>query len=288
MIKSILILKSILLKKISLLPKKILNKFLAKIISEINEIKFSYSKRENKQTKSFKNLGFSESRKFYTDELDKCLTKLELPKYDENIGMYSEHLIIFTALKFSNLNPKKILEIGTHDGKTASILSTLFPKALITTIDLKDNDPLFKNTYNRKYNHEEFTNSRNNFLKKRENINFIQSNSLHLSFSERLKGQDLIWVDGAHGYPVLTSDITNCLRLLNSSGIIMCDDVWKKLNKNDSIYSSVASFQTLSSFSDIDILETIYLFKRLGKRFNGNYKFVSLSKFKAGFKSLIN
>ena len=54
---------------------------------------------------------------------------LDLEKYNELEGMYSEHLIIFAALAKSNNQIRNILEIGTHNGKTACILARLFPLA---------------------------------------------------------------------------------------------------------------------------------------------------------------
>ena len=86
----------------------------------------------------------------------------------------------------------------------------------ITTIDLKDNDPKFRDTYSRKNNFKLFIKKRNNLLSKKKNINFIQINSLELSNSKKsLPIQDLIWVDGAHGYPIVTSDITNSISLMD-------------------------------------------------------------------------
>ena len=41
---------------------------------------------------------------------------------------------------------------------------------------------------------------------------------------------DLIWVDGAHGNPIVTIDIINSLNILNAEGLIMCDDVWKLIH----------------------------------------------------------
>ena len=68
----------------------------------------------------------------------------------------------------------------------------------------------------------------------------------------------------------------------------MCDDVWKKLNKSDQIYSSTASYETISAFTKVGILETEYLSKRIGKKYNGRYKSISFSKFVKGFKTSIN
>ena len=58
----------------------------------------------------------------------------------------------------------------------------------------------------------------------------------------------------------------------------MCDDIWKKTKKNDDMYVSQAGYETLSSFSEAKIIKTFYFRKRIGKSFNGNYKFISFSK----------
>tara|TARA_Y100001968_G_scaffold333538_1_gene397075 strand:- start:3559 stop:4167 length:609 start_codon:yes stop_codon:yes gene_type:complete len=198
--------------------------------------------------------------------------------------MYSEHLIIFAALSISSFKPRNILEIGTYDGKTALILSKLFPESNITTIDLKDEDPIFIGSYSRDNNVEEFINYRNKLINKATNINFIKSNSLYLTFSNYLKNQDLIWLDGAHGYPIVASDITNCIRLLNNQGILMCDDVWQNIKASDAMYFSIATFETLSAYGNANIINTTFFNKRIGKKYNGNYKYVSFSRLAKNFK----
>ena len=46
------------------------------------------------------------------------------------------------------------------------VSSQSFPSAQITTIDLNDNDPIFRNSYNRNKIFEVFIKNRNNLLKK--------------------------------------------------------------------------------------------------------------------------
>ena len=269
------------LKKIFFhIPFKIISKLYIFFYSEINELKESKNKRIESLGQSYKEIGIKESRDKIIQRLNICLESLGFPHYDEDNGMYSEHLVIFAALSKSSFKPKKILELGTYLGITSLILSRLFPDSLITTIDLKDNDPIFKTSYKREQKFSEFIKKRNQFLRKAKNINFVQSNSLFLTITSNLKKQDLIWVDGAHGYPVVASDITNCLRNLNKKGILMCDDVWKSLNKSDKMYSSIASFETLSAFKDAKIIDTTFFRKRIGKKYNGNYKYISFSKLK--------
>ena len=211
--------------------------------------------------------------------LNNVLESLGFNKYSEMDGLYSEHLIIFAAIAKSDYKINNILEIGTHNGRTSSILSKLFPKAIITTIDLEDNNPIFKNTYYRNKDLNLFIKNRNKLISQQKNINFIQMNSLNLSFSNKnIPRQDLIWVDGAHGYPIVSADITNSIRLMNKRSILMCDDIWKKTKRNDNMYVSNASYETLSSFGEAKIIKTFFFRKRIGKKFNGNYKYISFSK----------
>ena len=254
---------------------------------EINEISFPKKKRYCNLIKSYELAGISSEREKNILRLNECLSSLGLPNYDEQNGMYSEHLIIFSALSISSTKPKNILEIGTYDGICASILAVLFPKSKITTIDLKNDDPIFTGTYGRENDADKFIKIRDNRIKVHKNINFLQTNSLELTFSKDIENQDLIWVDGSHGYPTVASDITNCLRFLSPKGILMCDDVWKKLKKNDPIYSSVATFETLCSFSNANMIQTIFFRKRIGKKYNSNYKYVSFSKRLDGLNSEI-
>ena len=267
------------------IPFRLTKKIIRRISIEINEIYFSEKKRYYNLIKTYELVGISSEREKNILRLNKCLSILGFPKYDEQNGMYSEHLVIFSALSISSKTPKNILEIGTHDGRCASILAVLFPQSKITTIDLKDDDPLFTGTYGREKDADKFIKIRNERIKVHKNINFIQMNSLELTFSKHFENQDLIWVDGSHGYPTVTSDITNCLRILSPNGILMCDDVWKKLNKSDQIYASIATFATLSSFSDANIIETTFFRKRISKIHNGNYKYVSFSRILEGFQN---
>lgn len=245
---------------------------------EIKEIKYPTKTRYKDLINSYKASGLSIDRESHINRLNKCLNFLDLPEYSEKEGMYSEHLIIFSAISNSSFKPKRILEIGTYDGKTAAILSYLFPDAKIITIDLNDSDPLFKSTYNRNFNLKLFLRRRNDILNKNKNIKFIQCNSLELTLKNDIENQDLIWVDGAHGYPTAAIDITNSIKLLNQNGILMCDDVWKNLNQNDSIYQSIASYETLNAFSKIKLLNTIFFHKRICKKYNLNNKYIGFSK----------
>ena len=228
---------------------------------------------------TYKKCNLKHNRNANIKYLDNVLERLGFKKYSEMDGLYSEHLLIFASIAKSDYKINNILEIGTHNGRTSSILSKLFPKANITTIDLQDNNPTFKNTYKRDKNLKLFIKKRNDLISQQKNVNFIQMNSLELTVANNnIPKQDLIWVDGAHGYPIVSADITNSIRLMNNKTILMCDDIWMKTKRNDNMYVSNAGYETLLSFGEAKIIKTFFFRKRIGKEFNGNYKYISFSK----------
>ena len=201
----------------------------------------------------------------------KKLNKLLSNNNDLLSEMLSEHSVIFSSI--SNLENKSfmnILEIGTYDGKNALLLAKLFENSTIDTVDLPDNDEIFLNSYQRENIKErkKFCDKRNFLLKKTRNINFIQINSLQLIKFE--KKYDLIWIDGAHGYPYSTIDIINSLKLINDEGIILCDDVYTKTRKNDKYYVSTSSYETLLALEKAKIIKYDLFYKRLDKKINSN------------------
>ena len=122
--------------------------------------------------------------------------------YSESDSLSSEHLIIFSALSLSPHKIRNILEIGTYDGKTALILSALFPKAKIITMDLPADDPAFFNSYSRENQLGSFITSRDRLLRRCDNIQFEEKNSLHLT-SVKADKFDLVWLMGHTAIPQL-------------------------------------------------------------------------------------
>lgn len=186
--------------------------------------------------------------------------------------MSSEHQVLFASIS-QKLKKKKlnILEIGTFDGFNSFLLSQLFPKSKILTIDLPKNDETFKNTYKRseKKNFLNHLKIRNNFIKKSSNVKFMEINSIFLTFFK--KKFDLVWIDGAHGYPFATIDIINSLRMLKKDGIILCDDVFiNKLKKTDKYYYSNSTIETLIELEKSKCVRYSLFYKRLDKNHNHN------------------
>ena len=65
---------------------------------------------------------------------------------------------------------------------------------------------------------------------------------------------------------------------MHKNSILMCDDIWKQIKSNDSIYNSIAGFETLSEFSKAKIIKTHYFRKEIGKIYNFVEKYISFSK----------
>lgn len=176
----------------------------------------------------------------------------------------SEHPILMAAVSRS-MSCRRILEIGTHDGDNARLLATLFPDALVTTIDLKDDDPVFLTSYRRAdpVFRERFLATRAQNLQSRTNITFRQMHSLELLRAQETF--DFIWVDGAHGYPIVAIDIANAVRLLSDNGVMACDDVWvgRSAADSDPLLKSCASYDTLSALKAAGLVDFHLIFKRL-------------------------
>jgi predicted O-methyltransferase YrrM len=209
--------------------------------------------------KFFKN-GLNRSKAL--DKLNDVLLSIYGEKYSENKGMWSEHLILLSAI--SELRPeiKQILEIGTFRGETTSILSRLFPGAEVTTIDLEFNEILKKEMYSYLTQAEALKKARSVNFGALENIKFIEMNSLKLTNYNM--SFDLIWIDGDHSNPVVALDIGNAIRLLAKNGIAMCDDVYvnKKNAKQEGKF--LASLATLESFAKVGLIKYELFYKRIG------------------------
>lgn len=259
-------------------PHKIPIKIFRKIYYYFKFKKYNQSFFENEQNKIFNSLNLN--REQGIKNLNLIKKNLGLP-LNINSGMSSEHEVIFSSISLNkNLLINNILEIGTYDGYNALLLSKLFPNLKIDTIDLPEDDDDFINFYNRKNKIKEFINNRNNHLSKNNNIKFLPLNSLKLL--NHKKKYDLIWIDGAHGYPMVCIDIINSLHLINEKGIIMCDDIYLNLNNlnSDKMYNSIASYETLYELQKQNLIKFTLVYKRLSPDSNcieNKRKFVAIA-----------
>ncbi len=250
-------------------PHKIPLKIFKKIIFLYKMKKYNREKFEELQNKNFARLGLNrvEAQK----KFKKIQNEFTFLNREKSTIALSEHELIFTGISLKkDIEIKNILEIGTFDGVNAFLLSKLFDNATIETIDLEEKESNFKNSYHRNNNFKKFNENRDNLLNKIKNINFSELNSVKLTFSK--KKYDLIWIDGAHGYPVCCIDIINSLKLINDKGIILVDDIFKSSDENDKMYSSVAGFDTLEELKKNNLVEYHLFYKRLNAQSNFDEK----------------
>lgn len=221
-------------------------------------------KLEQDQNKIFANLGFD--RLSAIKKLNVVLLGLYGQNYNECIGMWSEHLVLFSALSEGKTKIENVLEIGTFNGETASILSRLFPDSKILTIDLPYDEILNVKMYRYSTKNEKILRERRNNLSMAANVVFRECNSIDFILNE--SKFDLIWIDGDHSYPTAAIDIANSLRLLADSGIIVCDDVYLNSDKFGGNGKSSASFETLNVLKQSNLADYVLLNKRIGYFFN--------------------
>jgi len=207
---------------------------------------YNYHLLENEQSQKFKQL-----------DLDYEKSKLDLDKlYDKNpelkVEMTSCHHNLFASLSNKH-SLKDILEIGTHSGAGAALLSKLFPNSMIDTIDLPDDhDYVESGSYGLQENEKRhsFFHKRNKLLQGCKNVTFKQMDSTGLTFLS--KKYDFIWVDGNHEFPYVAVDIANAFRLLQPGGLIACDDV--RMNNH--------TMKTLEQFSNAGFIDFSLIHKR--------------------------
>ncbi len=237
-------------------PHQIIKKIILKIENFFKRKNYDFNFFQLKQNNLFKKYGLIRD-----DGLENILQIQNRHQFLKD-EMSSEHQIFFSALSLSkNSKIREILEIGTWDAKNAYLLSLLFKNANIETIDLSKDHEIFTNSYNRFNKVDKFIEDRDKIISMEKRIFFRELNSLRLY--DYQKKYDLIWIDGAHGYPVACIDIINSLKLINSNGMIMCDDVFINKIESDKIYKSTASFETLEELKRENIIDYELIYKRL-------------------------
>jgi len=222
----------------------------------ILRLKYDYEALEEQQNKIFRSIGFDRM-----EALELLTAKYK--EFPETEDLMSEHHALFAATSLSR-DVKTVLEIGTYSASCSKLLSVLFPRAQITTIDLPDDDPVFSDTYGRdeEQSRLDFIERRNKILDSCVNVNFEQKNSLELLFNKKDK-YDFIWVDGAHGYPIIAMDIVNAVSHLGRDGLIFIDDVWLKTSSDDANYKSTGAFESITELKRAGIIDFWLIPKRI-------------------------
>jgi hypothetical protein len=146
------------------------------------------------------------------------------------------------------------------------LLNKISSKNYETQRDLIFNKINEKQIYNYAHENNRLNIKRNEVLQKCINVEFRSLNSLNLVYEN--SKFDLIWIDGAHGYPTIAIDLINSLRMINSGGIVLCDDVYKYSKSSDPEYQSVGAFETLEELRKAGLIDFHLFLKRINKIYN--------------------
>lgn len=204
------------------------------------------------QEQSFRNLGL-------VRDIDAVISNFPGLKSSASQGLVSEHYPLFASIAASGFSPQTILEIGTFDGAFTRFLSLIFPYAAITTYDLPLEEG-FQLEYGRA-DQEKYVSQRSKNIDDVANVTLVERNSVSLTL-DSVSRFDAIWVDGDHGYPVATMDITNAIRLLTPGGYLVIDDVFVDVVEADEKLRSLSSYQTLQAALAGGIIKEFNLVKK--------------------------
>ena len=164
----------------------------------------------------FRNFGVS------LEEVDKRLRNLKVDHSTQRAEGLLSLCLSMASIVISQ--PKNILELGTGLGERTVILSGLFPRAQIYTLDLPGNDSDFHRLAWRRLPKKIDGLGRFNRNIDRENITYINSNSFFLPLLGLPKKFELILVDGSHTYPAIAWDVMFSYSCLREGGFMFIHD----------------------------------------------------------------
>jgi len=134
-------------------------------------------------------------------------------------GSIIHHHFVFCAIASSNIHVKSMFEIGTCAGNCARLLSNIFPKSLIKTLDIPEN---YKDIIPKVCRSMQDRDNAAKLLDPLKNVEMLEYNSAFLWKNEK-ESHDCIFVDGCHNHPVVFSDIM--WAYFNAQKIIVFHDV---------------------------------------------------------------
>jgi predicted O-methyltransferase YrrM len=247
----------------------------SRILCEFKERSLPHKDRVREQSAKFAALGLDRTAGIAA--IDSALRESGLGNFSEDDDMFSEHLVLLGALSLKMPEARNVMEIGTYDGRTALMLSHLFPAATITTIDLPPSDPVYSSSYEVART-KQFVEKRDEVLRRNSRVKFVEANSLSLTGDRGDTGFDIVWVDGDHDFPVVGIDLANAVRLLRTGGYLLCDDVVTAKPSRSTTYLSDAAHRSLVALRGAGLIdEPTYIYKRLGKRHQHPRKFVAIT-----------
>jgi len=153
--------------------------------------------------------------------------------YKENEKWFCNNLYFLNNYFKNTTHIKKILEIGSYEGRSCSFFLKTFNDSHITCVDTWSGSDEHQN-YNFNIIENNFDINTNSFQMKKR-LNKIKDNSNNF-FENNSEYYDLIFVDGDHSHTQLKIDIDNSWKKLNYGGYLILDDyLWwfyKNLKNN--------------------------------------------------------
>lgn len=196
--------------------------------------------------------------------LNSYLLEMGKPLYNSQKDSIHQLLIIALSLKIGNKG--NIFEFGTYLGETTALCSEFFGQGRVYTIDLPNDDPIFRSSYSRE-NDDSFTSYSDiqemNIRKK--NILSIKANTLFLSkyINQIPKNFDLIWLDAGHNYPEIAWDFAFSLNLLkDENAYLLIDDVIPIQKDYKTEYVSNQSWKLIKYLKERAAVDVTLVLKR--------------------------
>lgn len=163
---------------------------------------------------------------------------------------------------------KRVLEIGTERGQFTAFLHSLDSRLEVTTVDLPSDNKRYitATTVARGHVQNELSAIQSTVTERSRNIDhlervrFWEMNSVrHALVEEKF---DFIFVDGAHTYPVVAIDAINAIRLVQSNGWVLFDDLISE-QRVASEYGGAESTRIVNVLEESGVASVTRFHKRL-------------------------
>lgn len=162
----------------------------------------------------------------YDDDADGY--KFRSIRYYDTQGLHlNRFYYVMASLALKDVN--NVLELGTGDALSTVVLSNLFPKAGIFTVDLPQDDPMYKRWHQKTERAPKREKQRKERLG-RENITAFEINTFFLPILRLPEKFEFILVDGDHTYPQCPGDVIFAYSRVAEGGFVFFHDYYEEKN----------------------------------------------------------
>jgi|GEM_PF-2620668 len=181
--------------------------------------------------------------------------------YECGFGHTTEFELKVISNLVKKLNPKKIFEIGTFQGRTTlNMALNTSENAKIITLDLPNSElsstKMDIEEGEIRYVQKEVSGERFIGHSVEAKIQQVYGDSATFSFSEYSNAVDLAFIDGSHAYEYVMNDSQKALEMMRAGGLIIWHDytnwqgVWSALNE---LYQSDVRFKNIKHIGGTSI-----------------------------------